>query len=164
MARSFVPRAALVCALAGMRTASPHALMQIGRVLERNGDNSGQSLLDTPVVAVLVGIGAAGELVIDKLPFTPNRTNPVALGARMLSGALAGALLWHAHKRPFWHGIIVGALAAALNTVVSFYARRLLVNALGVPDLVVAFAEDAAVYAGGWQLVHMLNQELADRA
>jgi uncharacterized membrane protein len=34
---------------------------------------------------------AAGELVVDKLPWTPSRLTPLQLGARLASGAFCGA-------------------------------------------------------------------------
>src|SRR5690242_11440531 len=44
----------------------------------------------TSIVSAL----AVGELVADKLPFTPGRTAPPALGARILTGSLSAAAFY----------------------------------------------------------------------
>ena len=41
---------------------------------------------------VIFSLFAAGELVADKLPFIPSRTEPGPLGVRIVFGALCGAL------------------------------------------------------------------------
>jgi hypothetical protein len=42
----------------------------------------------TPWILTLLAIG---ELIVDQLPSTPSRTEPLGFGARIVSGALSGA-------------------------------------------------------------------------
>ena len=113
--------AALVGAASGMRTMSgPAALALRGR------------LPGGPAVAAL----AAGELVADKLPFVPPRTDPPALAARAASGAVSGSRLAGGP------GAALGALAAAGSSFATMRARSALVELTGLPDPVVAVAED----------------------
>jgi uncharacterized membrane protein len=64
-------------------------------------------------------IAAAGELLTDKLPWTPNRTSRLPYAGRVASGALCG---WSVAGR---RGALVGAAAATKTTFVGFHVRRL---------------------------------------
>jgi uncharacterized membrane protein len=84
-------------------------------------------------------VAAAGEMAGDKSPWIPPRSDPAALAGRVVSGALAGRLVGGAR------GARVGAATAAASTYASERARALLGERLGVPDPVLAAAEDALV-------------------
>jgi len=86
---------------------------------------------------LLTSVFAAGELVADKLPFTPARTRVGPLIGRLLIGAGVGYLM---AEKP---GALVGALGAFAGTFGGFQARRALTGGLGLPDLLVALVEDA---------------------
>lgn len=74
-----------------------------------------------PVVArgplaarVLLGLAVVGELVGDKLPQTPDRTEPGSLAGRALSGAIGGAVIARrAGRRPVPAAVLGGAAALA---------------------------------------------------
>jgi hypothetical protein len=60
--------------------------------------------------------GVAGEIVVDKLPFTPSRLEPPGLYGRFLAGAGgAAALARREHAAPAWP-VIAGCAGAALGT------------------------------------------------
>jgi uncharacterized membrane protein len=84
-------------------------------------------------------VAAAGEMAGDKSPWIPPRSDPAALAGRVVSGALAGRLVGGAR------GARVGAATAAASTYASERARALLGERLGLPDPVLAVAEDAFV-------------------
>jgi len=84
-------------------------------------------------------LAAAGEMAADKTPWIPPRSDPAALVGRVISGALAGRLGGGAQ------GARVGAATAAASTYASERARALLGEHLGLPDPVLAAAEDAIV-------------------
>jgi uncharacterized membrane protein len=84
-------------------------------------------------------VAAAGEMVADKSPWIPPRCDPPSLAGRVISGALAGRLV----AGPA--GARVGAATAAATTYASERARELLGHRLGLPDPVLAVAEDALV-------------------
>ena len=83
-----------------------------------------------------------GELVADKLPFTPARTGVGPFAARIVSGGFAGAALAAGHEASLVAGAVAGALGALAGTLGGYRARTGLVRALGVPDFPVALAED----------------------
>jgi uncharacterized membrane protein len=84
-------------------------------------------------------VAAAGEMVGDKSPWSPPRSDPAALAGRVISGALAGRLV--AGGR----GARAGAATAAASTYASERARELLGQRLGLSDAVLGVAEDALV-------------------
>src|SRR4051812_22440420 len=89
----------------------------------------------TPLAAVhrhrLLVLAAAGELVTDKLPFTPSRLQPPALAGRAASGAIAG-------------GAVAGRQGAALGAAAALAAAYAGARVRGKwPGLATALAEDA---------------------
>ena len=72
-------------------------------------DNSPLALIGSLGAVLVFTLGALGELVIDKLPSTPNRTRLLGLVGRSVLGGLAGAAVAVAgrspsHSAPFWCG------------------------------------------------------------
>lgn len=102
----------------------------------------------SPKTANLLKIAAAGEVIGDKLPNTPARTQPGAVVGRMASGALCGAALGRSAGRGARSGAVVGALGAVVGSYAFYYLRRELTQR-GLPDLPVALAEDALALGGG---------------
>jgi uncharacterized membrane protein len=82
----------------------------------------------------------AGELVFDKLSFATPRTDPPALGGRVVTGALTGRAVGG------WPGLALGAAAAAAGTFATVRARSAVVERTGLPDPAVAAGEDALAY------------------
>ncbi|MDX1687147.1 MAG: DUF4126 family protein [Candidatus Promineifilaceae bacterium] len=138
-------------ALAGMRTMSAPAVLVT--YLRRRGaerlDGSPLQLLASPAAAWVTRLLAAGELAADKVPGNPARTEPAPLLARAFSGGLAGYALSAAHGASKGKGVALGAAAAVASAFAAYHARRVLVESSGLPDPVVAVAEDALVIAGG---------------
>ncbi|HSJ62936.1 MAG TPA: hypothetical protein VK922_03410 [Gemmatimonadaceae bacterium] len=95
--------------------------------------------------ATVLGILAAGELVGDKLPRIPARVAPPAMMARIASGALVGAAVAAARGTGRRRGMMIGGIAAVVAAVATYRARRWLVKATGIPDPLVAVAEDLLV-------------------
>jgi len=124
-----IAAAAGLGAAAGLRTATPLAVLQLrGR------------LLPWPWGWFIVA-GAASELIVDKLPMAGNRTAPVGLLARTASAAWAGATV----AGPIGAGVAgVAALAAAF---IGMHTRGFLVRRTGLPDGVFATAEDLVTVA-----------------
>jgi uncharacterized membrane protein len=88
-------------------------------------------------------------LIADKLPFTPNRTDPAPLAARLVAGGLCGAAVAVAEGRPLGLGLALGSLGALAGTFAGYHLRRLATRQGHVPDLEAALIEDTlAVLAG----------------
>lgn len=141
-------RAAALGAVAGMRSmAAPAAVSR--RLASGDGEPDGEieRLLAHPAAPWVLGIASAAEHVADKLPATPNRTDPGPLGGRIASGALCGAVVARRAGESAAVGALVGALAAAAATYAAYEVRRALTADAGLPDLPVALAEDVAAVA-----------------
>jgi uncharacterized membrane protein len=130
---------------AGMRSQLPLAL--IGwriRQLEERGDNVRlPSVLRSTWFAPVATILAAGEFVGDKLPITPSRLNLGPLIGRFVIGGLSGAIAASFSKQSPAMGALAGAIGALGGAFAGYHARKAVVRASGVPDPVVAVAEDA---------------------
>jgi uncharacterized membrane protein len=99
--------AVLLGTAAGLRTFTPVA------TLAARGRLSADANLRTAIL-----IAAAGELITDKLPWTPARTAPLPSAGRISSGAFCG---WTVAGG---RGALAGAAAAAASTQIGFRVRR----------------------------------------
>lgn len=89
---------------------------------------------------IVFTILAAGELVADKLPFTPSRKAPLGFVARIVSGALCGATIGAAQNSIAFMAVfgVTGAIAGTLGGAA---ARAKLASAFR-RDLPAALLED----------------------
>lgn len=131
-------------AVAGMRSMTAPAM------LSRLMSKTPEAVVDTPFgklcspqAATALSVMALGEMAVDKLPKTPNRTIPPSVAFRMLSGALVGSALMASHKESRAAGAVVGALGALAATYGMFHLRREVCRRVNLPDPVVGLAEDA---------------------
>jgi uncharacterized membrane protein len=144
----------LLGALAGLRSMTPPAL--VAWAAHWGWLDLGATplaWLESAVARWALLAGMLGELVADKLPFTPNWTRPGPFGARIVTGALAGAALLAGTGGSIAPGTIAGAIGAVAGTLFGFRARTGLVRSLGVPDYVVALGEDALAVGGALLLL-----------
>ncbi|AKU93109.1 hypothetical protein AKJ08_3496 [Vulgatibacter incomptus] len=94
---------------------------------------------------------AAGELLIDKLPFAPPRTQPFSLAARAASGALVGSMsARQGTSKPAL--ALIGAAAAVASAFASLYFRKLAIARSAALGIAAALAEDALVLGVGDRL------------
>jgi len=119
--------------------------------------NSKLHLLTSPQTATALKVMAAGELIGDKIPGVPDRTIPISLAGRIISGAASGAALTEVDGHPAEYGALAGGLGALLGTFAFFHLRRWLTHDQGLPDPVVALAEDAIAIGTGWKLINQLD-------
>lgn len=141
------PALIALSALAGNRSmAAPAALSRFV-----TGRYAGQPLpapasyLNDPLIADGLALLAAGELIADKLPFTPNRTDLLPLLGRGVFGGIVGAGVSAIQGKDRALGGLLGAAAAIVNTIASYHLRRTLVQKAHLPDFIVALAEDTFV-------------------
>jgi uncharacterized membrane protein len=100
-----------------------------------------------PVRLALAAL-AAGELVADKLPATPPRTIPPALIFRAISGGFSGHWVARSLAEDGRSGACIGALGALVGAYAGMAVRSRIVRASGLPDPLVALAEDALALGG----------------
>lgn len=134
--------------VSGMRSTFGVALVSHHLSQQRKPALGRLDFMCSPKAATFFKVAAAGEFVGDKLPNTPDRTQPGAVAGRMASGALCGAALGRSAGRGARSGAVVGALGAVVGSYAFYYLRRELTQR-GLPDLPVALAEDALALTGG---------------
>ena len=118
------------------------------------------SLASTPIafmgswwVPWLFTVLALGELVTDQLPSTPSRKVPMQLGARVVTGALAGATI-AATGASLVAGAAAGAVGAVFGTFGGAAFRGRLAAFFG-EDRPAAFIEDAIAIIGALLIVSL---------
>ena len=145
--------AATLGAVAGMRSMAAPAI--VSRLLHAGAlpvENRQLELLAHPATVATTTLLAIGELVADKLPSTPARTEPGPVAVRMLSGALCGAAISSSKRESVVAGLFVGACAALAATFAAYHVRRWADGQTGLPDAVFAVLEDSLVVATGWNV------------
>jgi uncharacterized membrane protein len=121
-----------------------------------NHDNPAMQFLSSPRTAALLKIFAMGEVLMDKLPFTPDRTDAAPLIGRVVLGGLVGAAV---SKDNWIQGGAVGAIGALAATYAAHYIRKSLHDEQHIPDVLLGVAEDALVVGAANSIVE--HYELA---
>lgn len=145
--------AAILGTVAGLRSQLPLALLVLAG---QNAASEAETLpgpLRHPLAPAVLVASAAGEIVVDKLPFTPSRLQPGSLIVRSGLGGLAGALLLRSRSESSLAGAVIGAAWALAGSFAGYYVRARIVRETHVPDPVVALAEDGAGIALGLHAV-----------
>lgn len=139
--------------IAGMRSLSAPALVAHKLAALQPDPLPGSKLhfMASPKTASVLTVLAGGELIGDKLPNAPNRTEAQSVSFRMASGAVCGAALSEAEGKQVKLGALFGGLGALVGTFAFFHLRHWLTHEKGLPDPLVALAEDAlAIGVGLW--------------
>jgi len=96
---------------------------------------------------------AAGEVIADKLPFTPDRINTGRLVGRAVSGAFAGAAIHRVKQENVMAGVIAGAAGAIASSYIFYYARTKGRKKAKAAPLSAAFTEDALAIGLGVAII-----------
>ncbi len=142
-----VLRAGLLGVVAGLRSQLPTAALAARGLEPASGP---LRLLGSGGGRRAAYLAAAGELVADKLPVTPSRMDRGPLIGRVVSGALAGAVLASAvgvRGARLALPVATGAAGAYLGSWGGYTARKAVGAATGLPDPVVAVGEDLVAVA-----------------
>ena len=137
-------------AISGLRSLSGPAF--VSRAASRGDldlDRTAFAFLGSPRLSKALVLMELGELVGDKLPVTPSRTSLPPLLGRAASGALVGAAVFVSDGRRATVGAALGSTAAIAAGFVGERLRALTVEKTGLPDPLVALAEDATVLLVG---------------
>ena len=120
-------------------------------------NDSWLSFLGSRASTLILTLLAIGELVADKLPKTPNRTDPGPLAFRLITGGFSSMAICASAHQPLVIGMIIGAIGSIAGAFAGYQIRHRLVKTFGFPDLSVAVAEDIVAIGGGFLIVsHML--------
>ena len=139
---------------AGLRAVMPLAAVSIGAYLgwiDLTG--TWAAFASSIVTAAILGLLALGELFGDQRANAPSRKVPPQFATRVITGALAGAVLGLA-TGAWIAGLILGAIGAVLGTLGGFEVRRWLAKALG-RDLPAALIEDAVAIVMAFVVVYL---------
>jgi uncharacterized membrane protein len=143
--------------IAGLRSLTAPALVSWAAHLGwLDLSSSRLSFLGSRAAIIILSLLALGELVADKLPKTPNRTDLGPLAFRAVTGGFSSmAICASAHQSPLV-GTILGVLGSIAGAFAGYEIRHRLVEAFGLPDFGVAAAEDIVAIGGGLLIVsHM---------
>ena len=164
-----LPAVAGLAAIAGLRSVMPLALLS-ARLTRATAPPPGPlALLARPRVFQALVLAAAGEVVADKLPFLPARTEPLPLAGRLAAGALVAVAAtaaadgrhrangaWRPKSALAWLlPAVAGAAAALAGSFLGYNYRRAGARAR-LPDLPLALAEDAIGLLAGRALLARL--------
>ena len=105
--------------------------------------NTPASFMASTVAVVIFTVLALGEFIADQLPFTPSRLEPPGLIARIVLGALSGAVIALAGAQSLALGALAGAIGGVAGAFAGYHVRTGLVRALKIPDIIIGLLEDA---------------------
>jgi len=100
-----------------------------------------------------IGLLAIAELVVDKLPQTPDRTAKGGPFIKAGTAAISGAAIYQANGKNAITGALVGGLVALASTYLFFNMRKTVSNKTGVKDPLIGIVEDTLAIATGMALV-----------
>jgi uncharacterized membrane protein len=109
------------------------------------------AFLGSIIAVIILTLVAIGELVGDQLPATPSRKVPMQFGARIVMGALSGALLM---VDSWLIGAVLGAVGAVVGTLGGAEIRSRLARAFG-RDLPAGLLEDAVAVLAAFLVVYL---------
>ena len=137
---------------AGLRTTvAPTAVSWAAYLGWLNLGDTWLAFLGSVYAPWILSLCLVGELIGDKLPFTPSRKSPGPFAARLVSGAICGLALGYAGG-----GALVGALGGLVGAVIGTlggYAIRAKLAAGFKRDVPAAVIEDAIALAGAFSVV-----------
>jgi uncharacterized membrane protein len=145
-----VPRALVLGAISGLRSASGPAF--VGRAASRGDMDLGGTplvFLGSPRLSKALTVAQLGEMIGDKLPVVPSRMRLMPLLGRAASGGLVGAAVFLSEDRRAATGTILGSSSAVFAAFAGEKLRAIVGRKIGLPDAVVAVAEDAVVFLVG---------------
>ena len=143
----------LIGVFAGLRSLTPPAMVAWAVHLGWLKLDRPLALIGSiPAVAIL-SVLAVAELVADKLPNTPNRTSPLGLFVRILTGGITGACVSTGGGQSAAIGAVLGVIGGVAGAFGGYQVRTRLVKAIGSPDIYIALLEDLVAIGGSFWVV-----------
>ena len=147
----------LIGLFAGLRAITPAAAvawavylgwLQLARPL---------SLIGSLPAVIILSLLAVIEIMVDKLPSTPNRTAPAGLIVRIVTGGLTGACVSVGGGKSAYVGAGLGVIGAVAGCFGGYQVRARLVKFLRQPDFNIALLEDLIAIGGSLFIVSRLS-------
>jgi len=143
----------LIGVFAGLRSLTPPAMVAWAVHLGWLKLDRPLALIGSiPAVAIL-SVLAVAELVADKLPNTPNRTSPLGLIVRILTGGITGACVSSGGGQSAAIGAVLGVIGGIAGAFGGYQVRTRLVKAFGSSDIYIALLEDLVAIGGSFWVV-----------
>jgi uncharacterized membrane protein len=114
------------------------------------------SFLGSRGAIMTLSLLALAELVADKLPKTPNRTNLGPLVFRVISGAFSSMAICASAHQSAVIGTILGVLGSIAGAFAGYEIHHRLVEVFELPDFGVAAEEDIVAISGGLLIVSQM--------
>ena len=111
------------------------------------------ALIGSLPAVIILSLLAITEIILDKLPNTPNRTAPPGLIARIVTGGLTGACVSLGGGQSAFVGAGLGLIGGIDGCFAGYQARARLVRSLHQPDFNVALLEDLVAIGGSLLIV-----------
>jgi uncharacterized membrane protein len=156
MKRQYTPVLALgIGAVAGLRALTAPAVLAWAVKLRwiRLRNSPFAAILSAKASKTITDL-AIGELLTDKLPFTPSRLKAGPLASRIVSGAVCGAAINGVAERPLGEGAVLGGVGAIAGAFAGYYTRKRLSG--DMPSLGIAVLEDALAIGGGIIIISLV--------
>src|SRR6202012_3657204 len=132
----------LLGCVCGLRSMTAPAVVAWGaRLGWLHLDASPLAFLANPISVAVFSLFALGELIADKLPFIPRRTQAGPLIVRIIFGAGCGAALCFSAAMAGIGGALLGGVGAIVGAFAGYHYRAGLSGKF--PDLLLALVEDA---------------------
>jgi uncharacterized membrane protein len=139
-------RVAMLGLAVGLRTTSPLSWLSDEDGLFKTSPGTPSSslvnILQSPTIKTVTRLLAAGEMLVDKLPSTPDRISPGPLGVRLVIGGLIGVMMCRQYNQPPLAGAVLGGTSAVVSSYMGYFLRRQMSKAGKIPALAWAMAED----------------------
>src|ERR1700757_1262131 len=114
------------------------------------------SFLGSRTSIIVLSLLALAELVADKLPKTPKRTNLGPLVFRAITGGFSSMAMCASAHQSLVIGTILGVLGSIAGAFAGYEIRHRLVETSGLPDFGVALAEDLVAIGGAFLIVSQM--------
>ena len=145
--------ALLVGFFAGLRALTPPAVVAWATYLGWLKLARTLSHISSLPVVIILSLLAIFELIVDKLPKTPNRTAPPGLIARIVTGGFTGACIALGGGESAYVGAALGVIGGIVGCFGGYQVRARLVRSLRVRDFYVALVEDLVAIGGSLFIV-----------
>jgi uncharacterized membrane protein len=145
----------LIGCICGLRSMTAPAVIAWGSHLGwLHLEGSRLEFFANKISLVVFSLFAICELIADKLPFIPGRTQAGPLAVRVVFGAICGAALCISAATSPVFGAILGGLGGIAGAFAGYNYRFRLSPA--VPDLLLALLEDLVAVGGGFLIASRL--------
>src|SRR5688500_2102984 len=143
----------LIGLFAGMRSLTPPAAVAWDAYLGWLRLARRLCLMGSLHAVVILSELAIAQLIIDKIASTSNRTAPLGLIARIVTGGFTGACVSLGGGQSAFVGAGLGLLGGIVGCFAGYQARTRLVRSLRMPDFNVALLEDLIAIGGSLLIV-----------